>query len=250
MTDELDELRHLRTESIDHFLKAVYTLQHQQPDQGAVPTTVLAQYLKITAPSVTDMVKRLAGVEDDKNKDDKVKKEKSKLPLLLDYEPYKGVKLTPMGEKIALEVIRHHRLIELYLYQALGYSWDEVHDEADRLEHVISEQLEARIAAALGNPELDPHGDPIPALDGTIPADDLILLSELKAAEQGTVSRIIDQSPEVLRYLSELGLIPGASVSVTGRSPLNDTLSLKIDGSDTIHTVSMQVAAKVKISTS
>ncbi|HVO44096.1 MAG TPA: metal-dependent transcriptional regulator [Aggregatilineales bacterium] len=240
MSENLADLRRYRTESIDHFLKAVYHLQ-QQVDP--VPTTLLAQYLKITAPSVTDMVKRLAGVEDDKPRKDKEGEKTLHTPLLLEYLPYKGVRLTPDGEKIALEVIRHHRLIELYLYQALGYTWDEVHDEADRLEHVISEQLEARIAAALGDPRIDPHGDPIPALDGTIAARDLVLLSELPAHQEATVSRIIDQSPEVLRYLSDLGLTPGAGVEVLTRSPLNDTLTLRVASGT--YTISTQVAHKV-----
>src|SRR5713226_6603121 len=181
MTDELHDVRS----------KAVYVLQ-QQVDH--VPTTLLAQTLKISAPSVTDMVKRLAGIEDEH---DKEKKHERGTPLL-EYEPYHGVRLSPHGEKIALEVIRHHRLIELYLVQALGYSWDEVHEEADRLEHHISEKLEARIDAALGNPQIDPHGDPIPALDGTIPSRELPHLADLPLNEHATVSQIVDQSPNVL----------------------------------------------------
>jgi DtxR family Mn-dependent transcriptional regulator len=227
-----DDLRELRTEAVENFLKTVYVLQ-QQVDP--VPTTLLAQALKIKAPSVTDMVKRLAGLDDE---------EKPSTPLL-EYEKYHGVRLSPTGEKIALEVIRHHRLIELYLSQALGYSWDEVHEEADRLEHVISEQLEARIAAALGNPEIDPHGDPIPALDGTIPNRELTLLAELPIDRQGIVSRIIDQSPEVLRYLSDLGLVPGAQIMLTERAPLNDTITIRLGSQDKLHTISTQVARKV-----
>ncbi len=230
-----DDLRDVRTEAVENFLKTVYLLQQQV---NPVPTTLLAQALKIKAPSVTDMVKRLAGLEGE---------EIAATPLL-DYEPYHGVRLSPAGERIALEVIRHHRLIELYLSQALGYSWDEVHDEADRLEHVISEQLEARIAAALGNPEIDPHGDPIPALDGTIAPRDLTLLAELPIDKQGTVSRIIDQTPEVLRYLSELGLIPGAHIVLTERAPLNDTVTIRVGNQDKIHTISTQVARKVLVS--
>jgi DtxR family Mn-dependent transcriptional regulator len=250
MSDSLDDLRQHRTESIDHFLKAVYTLQQQIDPTDAVSTTHLAQYLRITAPSVTDMIKRLSGAEDDKpKKDSKDSKDSERAPRLtplLEYLPYKGVRLTPEGEKIALEVIRHHRLLELYLYQELGYTWDEVHDEADRLEHVISEQLEARIAAVLGNPSLDPHGDPIPALDGTITERKQVHLSDLQVDQAATVSRIVDQSPEVLRYLSDLGLIPGASVKILGRSPLNDTLNLQVSGNT--YTISTQVARKVLMS--
>jgi len=233
-----DELHDVRSKAIDDFLKAVYVLQ-QQVDH--VPTTLLAQTLKISAPSVTDMVKRLAGIEDEH---DKEKKHERGTPLL-DYEPYHGVRLSPHGEKIALEVIRHHRLIELYLVQALGYSWDEVHEEAERLEHHISEKLEARIDAALGHPKIDPHGDPIPALDGTIPARDQTLLADLPINRRGTVSQITDQTPEVLRYLSDLGLVPGAQAKVTQRSPLNDTVSVTIG--DSTHTISTQVARKVRV---
>jgi DtxR family transcriptional regulator, Mn-dependent transcriptional regulator len=232
-----DDLRELRTEAVENFLKTVYVLQ-QQVDP--VPTTLLAQALKIKAPSVTDMVKRLAGLDDEG---------KPSTTPLLEYEPYHGVRLSKIGEKIALEVIRHHRLIELYLSQALGYSWDEVHDEADRLEHVISEQLEARIAAALGNPQIDPHGDPIPALDGTIPNQELTLLAELTINKPGVVSRIIDQTPEVLRYLSDLGLVPGAQILLTERAPLNDTVTIRIGSQEKTNTISTQVARKVLVST-
>jgi DtxR family transcriptional regulator, Mn-dependent transcriptional regulator len=238
-----DDVQDLRTEAVENFLKAVYVLQ-QQVDP--VPTNLLAQMLNIKAPSVTDMVKRLSGIEDDKDKKRDRRETRLATPLL-DYEPYRGVRLTPMGERIALEVIRHHRLLELYLSEALGYSWDEVHDEADRLEHVISERFEERIAAALGNPELDPHGDPIPAADGTIAARDLVFLSDLPARKHGTVSRILDQSPEVLRYLSGLGLVPGAKLTLLERSPLNDTVSIRIDGEKPAHTISTHVARKVLV---
>src|SRR5262249_12102132 len=168
----------LRSKAVDDFLKAVYVLQQQDPEHGPVPTNLLAQTLKISAPSVTDMVKRLAGLEEEKDREKDKKHKEGPVPLL-EYEPYHGVKLSATGERIALEVIRHHRLIELYLVQALGYSWDEVHEEAERLEHHISEKLEARIAAALGNPKIDPHGDPIPALDGTVAERNQTLLGEL-----------------------------------------------------------------------
>jgi DtxR family Mn-dependent transcriptional regulator len=242
-----DELHELRTEAVENFLKAVYLLQRDLKPDDKVPTNLLAQTLNIKAPSVTDMVKRLSGTEDDEDKDKKKgeKKEPKIATPLLDYERYKGVRLTDAGEKIALEVIRHHRLIELYLSEALGYSWDEVHEEADRLEHVISERFEERIAALLGNPDIDPHGDPIPALDGTIPDRDLVKLSDLAVNHQGTVSRITDQTPEVLRYLSDLGLTPGAEITVIERSPLNDTISVRVAGMEPTRTISTQTARKV-----
>jgi DtxR family transcriptional regulator, Mn-dependent transcriptional regulator len=230
-----------RTESVEDFLKTVYLLQ-QEADP--VPTSLLAESLKITAPSVTDMIKRLAGV-------DRERKDEEGKPVtpLLEYEKHKGVRLTAAGERIALEVIRHHRLIELYLSQALGYSWDEVHSEADKLEHHISEQFEARIASVLGHPQLDPHGDPIPAPDGTITPRDLLLLSHLRAGQSGHVSRITDQNPELLRYLSGIGLVPGAEVHLSSRAPLNDTVSIRIAEETQIHTISMTVAGKVMVDT-
>lgn len=221
----------IRTKAVDDLLKAVYELQ-QQVTPEAVPTTSLAKALNISAASVTDMIKRLADPGDDSEP-------------LLSHKPYHGVTLTPRGEKIALEVIRHHRLIELYLVEKLGYAWDEVHAEAERLEHVISEKLEARMAAALGNPTFDPHGDPIPALDGSIPDAHLTLLAELQIGQSGTVSRITDQSGEALRYLSELGLVPGARVGVKSRSPLGDMLTISI--SDAQHTISKSVARMVLV---
>jgi len=225
----VSDLRDVRTEAVEDLLKAVFTLQKQT---DPVPTTLLAKMLNISAPSVTDMVKRLA--EPTKNH-----------AALLEHRPYHGVRLTPLGEQVALEVIRHHRLLELYLSQALGYSWDEVHSEADRLEHVISEQLEARIAAVLGNPRLDPHGDPIPGPDGTIDVPVMVHLAELASGQPAIVSRITDQSPEVLRYLSELGLVPGAVLHITNKSPLGDTVTVQI--ADVQHTVSLAVAVSVLV---
>lgn len=232
-----------RTEAVEDFLKAVYLLE-QQVDP--VPTTLLARSLNISAPSVTDMIKRLAGAEEDQ-RDRQSRRREQAPPLLLDYEPYRGVRLTDEGRRIALEVIRHHRLLEEYLTRILGYAWDEVHEEADKLEHYISEKLEARIAEALGHPEIDPHGDPIPALDGTMLARDLVFLSDLLVGQTGHISRITDQSPEVLRYLSELGLTPGAEVRLTVRAPLNDTVSVQVSGEPESCTVSAHIARKVLV---
>jgi DtxR family Mn-dependent transcriptional regulator len=229
--------RSWRTESVEDFLKAVYLLEQQV---APVPTTLLARSLTIEAPSVTDMIKRLATAQPATESS-----ATPPMPQLLDYEPYKGVTLTEAGRKIALEVVRHHRLLELYLTQKLGYSWDEVHEEADSLEHYISERLEAKIAEALDQPVTDPHGDPIPALDGTLPEGELILLADLPVGQPAEVRRIIDQTPEVLRYLSDIDLTPGATVRLTERAPLNDTVSLRV-GKAT-HTISTQVARKVLV---
>src|SRR5579859_134033 len=239
-----DDPKEIRSKAVDDFLKAVYLLQ-QQIDP--VPTNLLAQTLRISAPSVTDMVKRMAGIDDDKEKKHRREDEAPhKGPPLVEYEPYHGVRLNEEGKKIALEVIRHLRLLELYLVEKLGYSWDEVHDEAEQLEHYVSEKLEARIAAALGNPHVDPHGDPIPALDGTIAYPNLTVLAEVPVGQPAIVSRIVDQHPEVLRYLSELELTPGIPVKLVDRAPLNDTVTIQIGG-EAKHTISTLVARAVLV---
>jgi DtxR family Mn-dependent transcriptional regulator len=149
---------------------------------------------------------------------------------LVTHTPYYGVALTPAGQQIALEVLRHHRLIELYLVEALGFKWDEVHDEADRLEHVISEKFEARIADLLGHPTMDPHGDPIPAYDGTMPPHTRISLADMPA---GATTRIVrvrgDHHSSRLQYLASLGLIPGNSVTVCEVSPFDGPLMIFVN---------------------
>lgn len=172
------------TPSMEDYLRAIYLLQQQH---GEVTTSALSEQLGGFKPgSVTGMIKKLAELE------------------LVDYTPYQGVRLTAAGQKIALEVIRHHRLLELYLVQALGYSWDEVHEEADALEHYISEKLEARIAAHLGQPTFDPHGDPIPDEDGVLPLRSGTRLANLSAGDTARIVRVADQHAERLRYLADL----------------------------------------------
>lgn len=213
MTDDF-VANELRSEAVEDFLKAVYKLQQQY---DLVPTTVLAQELNITPPSATDMAKKLADTE------------RLQEPLLT-HERYKGVRLTTLGEQVALEVLRHHRLIELYLVKALGYSWDEVHDEAERLEHVISERFEARIAEFLGHPEIDPHGDPIPTVHGDMPSQaHLTALTVWPVGEVGVVMRLLDQTPEKLQYLEQKGLRPGATIQVLEREPFDGVTHVLIN---------------------
>ena len=152
----------------------------------------------------------------------------SSTPPLITYRKHQGVTLTPQGERAALEVIRHHRLIETYLVQALGYSWDEVHEEACRLEHVISENLEARIARALGDPSHDPHGDPIPSADLTMPDEHLRALSSLRPSQRALIERVNNEEPAFLRHLQELGLILGAAISVRDYSEFDGNLTLDV----------------------
>ncbi|MCA1575057.1 MAG: metal-dependent transcriptional regulator [Acidobacteria bacterium] len=206
MTSAADELQQI-TPVVEDYLKAIYNLAQES---GQVRTVPLAESLNLKPASVTAMLKTLAELK------------------LVEYEPYYGVRLTGAGEKIALDVLRHHRLIELYLVEALGFTWDEVHEEAEKLEHVISEKLEARIAAHLGNPTLDPHGDPIPALDGTLPDSSALSLADVPKGKEARVVRVSDQQSERLRYVAELGLVPGATVKVTESAPFEGPVTIRI----------------------
>ena len=144
------------------------------------------------------------------------------------HTPYHGARLTELGEQKAKEVIRHHRLLELYLARQLGYSWDRVHDEADKLEHVISEEFEDKLDALLGYPTVDPHGDPIPSKDGHIPLRKGCALTRLQDGQSGVILRVNDQDPEKLRYLGELGLYPETRVEVVKRAPFGGPLSIRV----------------------
>jgi DtxR family Mn-dependent transcriptional regulator len=205
---EDDETRSRITPNMEDYLKAIYMVQQRGE---TVTTSLLSEQLGGLKPgSVTGMIKKLAELN------------------LIMHTPYQGVSLTPAGERIALEVLRHHRLLELYLVQALGYSWDEVHEEAEALEHYISEKLEARIAARLGQPDFDPHGDPIPSLEGTLPSSISVSLPDLPAGTQGRIVRVSDQNTAHLRYLAELGLVPGARIEITDIAPFEGPISLQV----------------------
>lgn len=197
------------SEAIEDFLKAVYLLQQEH---DPVQTSVLADALSITAPSTTEMAKKLARAK------------------LVWHEPYRGIRLTPAGQRIALEIVRHHRLIELFLVETLGYAWDEVHDEAERLEHAMSDRLAERIAEYLGDPRFDPHGDPIPSPQGDVQELALTPLSEWPLDTPGVVTRLLNQAPDLLRYLSDKGLILGATVEVVRRDPFEGPVTLRISG--------------------
>jgi len=197
------------TQSVEDYLKAIYELQE---DTGKVSTNALAEKLGVKAGSVTGMIKNLAEGS----------------PRLVDYEKHKGVVLTPAGRKIALEIIRHHRLLELYLQQSLGYSWDEVHAEAEKLEHVISEEFEDRIANLLGDPDRDPHGDPIPAKDGSMAEPCSQRLSDLTAGQKARVARVRDDDPALLRYLAEIGLVPDATLVIADKAPFDGPLHVQV----------------------
>lgn len=200
------------TQAIQDYLKVIYKLgEHGAP----VTTNDIAREMKVAPASVTNMVKRLTEMN------------------LAAHISYKGVTLTDAGTKAALEIIRHHRLLELYLKEALGYSWDKVHEEAEHLEHHISEEFEDRIAEFLGHPTHDPHGDPIPNKDGTLPRSFNRTLSSVPDGEYVVIRRVSDDEPALLRYCAEIGLIPNASVLMVAKTPVDKTLTLQI-GSDTV----------------
>ena len=204
-------MRENLTRVIEDYLKTIYDLT---ASGERASTNQIAERMEVTPASVTNMIQKLAETD----------------PPLLDYRKHRGVKLTPEGEKVALEIIRHHRLLEMFLHQTLGYSWDEVHEEADRLEHVISEEMEERIAASLGNPQHDPHGDPIPTRDLHLPESDEEALSQLRPPQEARVKRVSDSDPELLRYLSEMGIEPASRLSVLEHSPFDNNLKVKIEG--------------------
>lgn len=199
------------TDSIEDYLKVVFELT-SRGDRAT--TTRLAERLEVTPASVTGMVQKLAETD----------------PPLLEYRKHHGVVLTDQGRQVALQTIRHHRLIEMFLHQILGFSWDEVHEEAERLEHVISENMEERIASVLGHPTHDPHGDPIPTRDLEIPPSSGVRLSELRDGQRAIVQRVHDHDPALLRHLYDLGLEPECEVRVLGYSPFDENLELQVAG--------------------
>jgi DtxR family Mn-dependent transcriptional regulator len=162
---------------------------------------------------------------------------------LVDYESYKGASLTSSGKKIALEIVRHHRLLELYLLEVMGYSWDEVHEEAEKLEHHISERFEDKIAKLLDDPTHDPHGDPIPTKDGLMPEMDAEPLIDAEANHEYIVNRVKDQDPELLRYLEKIGLLPGVKVTIKEKAPFNGPITLLIE--DTEQAIGNDVARNI-----
>jgi len=199
------------TPPIEDYLKVIYTLIRERGEERA-STSAISDRMEVSAASATNMMQKLADMR------------------LVEYVPYRGVSLTETGEKIALEVIRHHRLIELYLAEALGYSWDAVHDEAERLEHVISEEFEDRIDAMLGHPTTDPHGDPIPPKIGRPPEGTSRRLSEVDIGESVVVRRVSDRDGDFLRQLATLELVPGTRVRVVGREPGGGAITLELNG--------------------
>jgi DtxR family Mn-dependent transcriptional regulator len=212
-------------EGAENYAKALYELQSREA--SAVGTTAVAERLGVTPASASGMLRRLA--------DEGV----------VEYAPYRGARLTPEGERIALEVIRHHRLLELFLAEELGMPWDRVHAEAEVLEHHISEELEELIADKLGEPALDPHGDPIPDRDLALSADDSVPLIELDPGEEGIFARVSDSDASMLRYLAERAIQPGATLTVKSREPFGGPLMVEIAGRT--HPLGQELAGSMRV---
>ena len=214
------------TISIQDYLKNIYELTENGENAS---TNALAAKLRVKPASVTGMVQKLASAK----------------PALVEYQKHQGVTLTKEGRRAALEVIRHHRLLEAWLVQTLGYSWDEVHEEAEKLEHVISEDFERRIAAAMGHPLRDPHGELIPTVDLTMPVDTTTPLSSLRPGPTGTVQCVKGADTELLRYLDSLGLVPGAEIEIKEYSQFDHNLTVKIGRKSTV--LGLNITSKIFI---
>jgi len=213
------------TDAIQDYLKEIYKLEAAG---RRATTSALAEVLEISPPSVTAMLKKLATLG------------------LVKHERYRGATLTEQGERVALEVIRHHRLIEQYLVETLGIPIDAVHVEADRLEHALSEELEAHIDRTLGFPTRDPHGDPIPDAELNVARQDLTPLSTLEPGAKATVERIPDGDGELLRYLSKLKLTPGSRLQVHESAPFDGPVTVRVGGAE--HAISRELAARISVS--
>jgi DtxR family Mn-dependent transcriptional regulator len=192
---------------ISDCLKVIYTMQERG---RKVSTSAVSEHLGVSDATVTMLFKDFASAG------------------WVEHTPYRGVRLTPLGERKAMEVIRHHRLLELYLARELGYSWDKVHDEADKLEHVISEEFEDKLDALLGHPTMDPHGDPIPSKDGVVVVRKGQTLQQLHEGQTALILRVNDQDPDKLRYLGTLGMYPETRVELVYRAPFGGPLRILV----------------------
>jgi DtxR family Mn-dependent transcriptional regulator len=219
------EISALRSSAVEDYTKAIYALEHRSGD--AVSTNAIAERLGVTPASASGMVKRLGELG------------------LVAHEPYHGVSLTEAGRNVALEVMRHHRLLELYLVQSLGVPWDRVHEEAEVLEHVLSEELEELIARKLGDPTHDPHGDPIPTRELQIEETVTESLESLEAGTRGTFARVSDSNPEMLRYLADKGIAPGDELEVIERQPFGGPLFVRFGNA--VHPLGGELARAMRV---
>ncbi|HEY7623170.1 MAG TPA: metal-dependent transcriptional regulator [Solirubrobacteraceae bacterium] len=218
----------IRSPAVEDYAKAIYAIAHR--GDCPVTTNALAERLGVTAASASGMCRKLGELG------------------LVTHVPYKGVELTGDGERVALEVIRHHRLLELYLAESLDVPWDRVHAEAEVLEHVLSEELEARIAAKLGNPTVDPHGDPIPSVDLEIEEIATASLADLEPGARATFARISDADPEMLRYLADRGIAPGDRFEVIEKQPFDGPTFARFG--DQVHVLGGALARAMRVEVS
>jgi len=216
----------MRSPSIEDYLKAIYKLEEREASPP-VSTGDVAQSMEVSSASASNMIKRL----DDLG--------------FLTYEAYEGATLTKPGRTVALEVIRHHRLLELYLKEVMGFSWDEIHEEAEILEHHISERFESRIEEMLGNPTRDPHGHPIPTRDGTMDELPTRSLADLEEEDAATIDHIADEDGDLLDLLEQRGLLPGASVEMRETRPLDGLFVVAVNGTEQL--IGQPVAQKVVV---
>jgi DtxR family transcriptional regulator, Mn-dependent transcriptional regulator len=198
------------SQAVEDYVKTIYKLQ----GDGAASTTEIARALNVSSASVTNMIKRLDQLG------------------LVEYTSYRGTSLTPAGTKIALEIIRHHRLLELYLKEVMGYSWEKIHEEAEHLEHHISEDFERKIEEMLGYPTHDPHGHPIPSREGEVPELPALTLADIDPGKEVTIHHLADDDPELLHHLEDRGLMPRATVRVLHRTPFDGPMRISIDGAE------------------
>ena len=215
---------HDLTVAVQDYAKAIYTLESRH---GAASTNDLAALLEVRPASVSGMLRKLSDLG------------------LAQHERYRGVRLTESGRRVALEVIRHHRLVELFLVESLGMTWDEVHDEAEVLEHALSEELEELIATKLGNPTVDPHGDPIPSRELKLAETDTPALAELEPGEAATFVRVSDADPEMLRFLGERDIVPGTHLELVERQPFDGPLFVRAGGA--VHVLGATLARAMRV---
>ena len=216
------------SQSSQDYLKTIYKLTHGMDPKESVTTSLVAEKMEVAPASATNMLKKLAEMK------------------LVEHTPYQGVVLTSPGKRIALEVIRHHRLLELYLSEVLGYDLDKVDAEADRLEHVISEEFEDKIDEVLGHPTIDPHGAPIPAKDGSIEYGDYQRLADILAGERVQIKQVSDQSADMLRYMTTMGIKLDAEIEVVARAPFNGPMEIVVDG-EASHSLGLEVAGYIYV---
>ncbi len=220
-----NEVSSVSTEAVQDYAKAIYALEQQGSEW--VSTTSLSERLAVSPASVTAMIQKMAGLK------------------FVSYKPYSGVQLTKTGKKLALEMVRHHRLLEQFLSEALDMPWDQVHREAEILEHVISEDMEARIDEKLGHPKVDPHGDPIPSLDGSVDEPETVRLDEVEVGRSGVLVRVSDSNPEILRYLEERKIKPGLEFRLSNREPFGGPLTLSFG--EEKQTISPELACAIRV---